>query len=120
MKGFDSPIFQHRKIKSVNPPRDAIGAVKIFPWLVLIFLQIQFLDNLSYAECSSLDDEDRCLNWNEIREMKKDDMEFGSHGCSYTPFGRIELKFLKTELESSKHIIESELGYECKYFALPF
>ena len=52
--------------------------------------------------------------------MKKDDMEFGSHGCSYTPFGRIELKFLKTELESSKQIIESELGYECKYFALPF
>ena len=52
--------------------------------------------------------------------MKKDDLEFGSHGCSYTPFGRIELKFLKTELESSKHIIESELGYECKYFALPF
>ena len=51
--------FFWSKIRSVNPPPDAIGAVKIFPWLVLIFIQIQFLDNLSYAECSSLDDEDR-------------------------------------------------------------
>ena len=75
---------------------------------------------LGYAEGSSLDDEDRCLNWNEIREMKKDDMEFGSHGCSHTSFGRMELKFLKTELERSKNIIESELGCECKYIALPF
>jgi len=29
---------KHRKIKSVNPPPEAIGAVKMFPWLVLIFL----------------------------------------------------------------------------------
>ena len=31
LKGFEFPILQHRKIKSVNPPPDAIGAVKIFP-----------------------------------------------------------------------------------------
>jgi len=25
LKGFEFPILQHRKIKSVNPPSDAIG-----------------------------------------------------------------------------------------------
>lgn len=46
-------------------------------------------------------------------------MEFGSHGCLHTSFGRMELKFLKTELERSKNIIESELGCEYKYIAVP-
>tara|TARA_Y100000590_G_scaffold470608_1_gene666871 strand:- start:12018 stop:12887 length:870 start_codon:yes stop_codon:yes gene_type:complete len=75
---------------------------------------------LGHSESSLFEDQDRCLNWNEIHEMKKNNMQFGSHGCSHTSFKKLESKFLKKELETSKNIIENELGSVCKYIALPF
>jgi len=63
---------------------------------------------------------DRCLSWDEIDIMKKDGMDFGSHGCSHSSLINLSEKEMLFEVSESKKVLESKLSEECLFFALPF
>jgi len=68
----------------------------------------------------SFNKNDRCMNWNEVRELRKHGMEIGSHGKSHLSFKNMSKKQAMKELLDSKEQIESELNIKCNYFSFPF
>ena len=64
--------------------------------------------------------ENRIMNWDEIKEMSKNLIDFGSHGCSHTSFLNQDNHFVDCELLKSKEIIENNLKKKCNFFSFPF
>jgi len=59
------------------------------------------------------------LNWDQIREMKKGEIEFGGHTINHPILSRISLEQAQTEIKGSKERIEKELEQSVFSFAYP-
>jgi len=59
------------------------------------------------------------LTWEQIREMSAAGFEFGSHGCSHRPLGKLSREEVERELRASKEVIEDHLGREVTSLAYP-
>ncbi len=65
-------------------------------------------------------EEDRLmLNWDEVKEMSKAHIEFGSHGMSHRLLTIIELNEVNEELHKSKKIIEEKIEKPIISFSYP-
>ncbi len=60
------------------------------------------------------------LDWDEVREMAKDQIDFGAHTVNHPVMSQMDLKDAKKEILESKRRIEDELEKEVKAFAYPF
>ncbi|MBC7329537.1 polysaccharide deacetylase family protein [bacterium] len=60
------------------------------------------------------------LQWEEIREMSDNGIEFGAHTVSHPLLTRVSLDKAREEIELSKMEIEEKLGKEVKYFSYPY
>lgn len=65
------------------------------------------------------DDKRRILDWQEIEEMHRNGIAFGSHSKTHRIMTRMDIDDIKAELSESKGIIESRLGTKVKAFAYP-
>jgi peptidoglycan/xylan/chitin deacetylase (PgdA/CDA1 family) len=61
----------------------------------------------------------RMLIWEDVLEMNKKGIDFGSHGCSHRIMLGLSDAELKRELTESKNILEKRLGSEVNLFAYP-
>jgi peptidoglycan/xylan/chitin deacetylase (PgdA/CDA1 family) len=59
------------------------------------------------------------MNWDEVREMRRGEIEFGAHTMHHPILTRISLDEVRTEVEGSKSRIEKELGEPVFSFAYP-
>ena len=59
------------------------------------------------------------LNWDEIKEMSNNDIDFGSHTCSHSILTKIDLDSAKKEIINSKKLIEEKLGKPIEVFCYP-
>lgn len=59
------------------------------------------------------------INWDQVREMFHNRIEFGGHTISHPILTRIPLDQVRTEIEGSKLKIEQELGQSIFSFAYP-
>lgn len=59
------------------------------------------------------------INWDEIREMNRSVISFGSHGQSHDLMTDISLEQVKAELVESRRVIEAELSQPIKLFSYP-
>lgn len=59
------------------------------------------------------------MNWDQIREMRDNGIEFGGHTVNHPILSRISLDQAKLEIEKSKADIERELGKHISSFAYP-
>lgn len=59
------------------------------------------------------------MNWDQVREMYKNGIDFGGHTRNHPILSRISLEQAKTEIEGSKNDIEKELGEPVLSFAYP-
>lgn len=59
------------------------------------------------------------LSWEQIEEMRRFGIEFGSHGVRHLDLTRLKLTQLDFELRASKTQIERRLGVEVTAFAYP-
>jgi len=59
------------------------------------------------------------MNWDQVREMQKDGIEFGAHTMHHPILTRITLKQVYEEVKGSKSRIEKELGEPVLSFAYP-
>jgi peptidoglycan/xylan/chitin deacetylase (PgdA/CDA1 family) len=62
---------------------------------------------------------DKCMSWEDVRVMQSSGMEFGSHGCSHSSLAQIPFHEARSEIHSSKNIIEEKIGNACFHFAFP-
>jgi peptidoglycan/xylan/chitin deacetylase (PgdA/CDA1 family) len=60
------------------------------------------------------------LSWNEIKDMARQGIDFGSHTCSHPYLTRIPSLEAEQEIKKSKKIIENNLGQKIKFFSYPF
>jgi peptidoglycan/xylan/chitin deacetylase (PgdA/CDA1 family) len=63
--------------------------------------------------------DNRMLNWDQVIEMTRGGIEFGSHGCSHRILTGLSASEVKEELIHSKKIIEEKLGRIITLFSYP-
>jgi peptidoglycan/xylan/chitin deacetylase (PgdA/CDA1 family) len=61
-----------------------------------------------------------CLTWNEVRELRKYGISFGSHTVSHPQLCGLNAKAVREEVVVSKDTIEQGLGCAVQSFAYPF
>jgi peptidoglycan/xylan/chitin deacetylase (PgdA/CDA1 family) len=61
-----------------------------------------------------------CLTWNEIRELRKYGIDFGSHTVTHPQLHDIDENAVEAEIVNSKLMIEEKLGVEVQSFAYPY
>jgi len=59
------------------------------------------------------------LNWNEIKEMSRNGILFGSHTTSHPILTNISLADAAKEIKNSKSILEKNISKKIKYFSYP-
>lgn len=80
------------------------------------------LDDLeAHAESNSKDIKPArsMLTWEEVDEMNRNGIEFGSHGCSHKILTGLTKDEMEREITESKRVIENKLGKEINLFAYP-
>jgi peptidoglycan/xylan/chitin deacetylase (PgdA/CDA1 family) len=61
-----------------------------------------------------------CLTWNEVRNLSREGVRFGSHTVSHPALYNIAWEEIERELTESKLHLEQELGENVASFAYPF
>jgi peptidoglycan/xylan/chitin deacetylase (PgdA/CDA1 family) len=61
-----------------------------------------------------------CLTWGEVRELRQAGIEFGSHTVNHPKLYELDAAQIRAELETSKAVIEQELGEPICSFAYPY
>ena len=61
-----------------------------------------------------------CLTWNEVRELRKYGISFGSHTVTHPQLSTLDATTVKNEIVNSKQTIEDNLGESVDSFAYPF
>ena len=61
-----------------------------------------------------------CLTWNEIQELHRAGIEFGSHTVHHPELVELPWSEIKLEIQNSKLEIEAHLGVPCATFAYPY
>lgn len=62
---------------------------------------------------------DNHMKWEQMREMHKDGIEFGSHMAHHSNFTKTPIDQIKAELKESKQELEQELGSPVTTFCYP-
>jgi peptidoglycan/xylan/chitin deacetylase (PgdA/CDA1 family) len=60
------------------------------------------------------------LRWEDLRQMAAWGFEIGSHSHSHPDLGKATPEQARTEIFTSRSIIEDRLGQRCRWFAYPF
>jgi peptidoglycan/xylan/chitin deacetylase (PgdA/CDA1 family) len=81
---------------------------------------VRMLLNQSGGPCKAeSSDIDRTLDWEQVLEMDRHGIRFGSHSHAHPILTAIPLEEAAQEIEESKRTLESRLGSECDLFAYP-
>lgn len=62
----------------------------------------------------------KVLSWEEIREMDRYGIEFGSHTRTHPDLTKLSVEKIESEMSESKQAIEDALGRKVETFAYPF
>lgn len=60
------------------------------------------------------------LSWDELRQMRADGVELGSHSDTHRDFGEIDLTRARNEFQRSRDMMQDRLGFTPDVFAIPF
>ena len=60
------------------------------------------------------------LTWEQIREMAKYGISFGSHTVNHPDLTKLDRKYVEYELRSSKETLEDKLGQKVRFLSYPF
>src|SRR5262249_48419387 len=61
-----------------------------------------------------------CMTWKEVRELRSQGMQFGSHTVNHPKLYQLSWKEIESELALSKEQIEQELNERITSFAYPY
>jgi len=90
---------------------DRESAQRLIDYLRSEFLQ--FPSKIMYSEGPKI------LSWEEIKEMRKHNISFGSHSMNHVILTKLPLHEAAYQINKSKRVIEEKLGEEIHSFAYP-
>jgi peptidoglycan/xylan/chitin deacetylase (PgdA/CDA1 family) len=61
-----------------------------------------------------------CLTWSEVRELKRQGIDFGSHTVTHPRLRELSFSAIQDELVNSKEMIEQRLGCRVESFSYPY
>ncbi len=102
-----------------NLYQHAFPVLKRYSCSAMIFLVANYIGKRNYWDISILGKRSYHLNWDQILEMRKSGIMFGSHTMSHRNLTRIDVQGLEYELFESKRILEKYLG-EVDTISYPF
>ena len=82
-------------------------------------LGVVFRQLTSESDDTMADARSAPMSWDQVREMSRNGIEFGSHSVSHSVLSRLEPETLREELEQSKARIEDETGKPVSVLAYP-
>ena len=94
---------------------EAFPILKEYGFPSTVFLPTTYLDNPS-SEFKGRS----CLSWDQVRELHKLGVDFGSHTVTHPDLTVIRLDQLEAEIKLSRERIEHELGIRVDSFSYPF
>ena len=120
--------FSRKNKKIVITFDDGFADNFLFPYEILhnlnlpfiIFLTVNFIGTEKLFSRYKDKERDRFLNWNEVIEMSKNGVEFGSHSLTHSDLTKLEKEEIEKEIIDSKKIIEDKTGKEVKFFCYPY
>ncbi len=74
---------------------------------------------LSEDNCDGPDEPDQMLTWNQVMEMSRDGIEFGTHTVSHPLLTYENAATVERELRLSKQVLEEKLHRKARAFAYP-
>ncbi len=80
---------------------------------------LERLEELVPAGAGSNEGGSSAMGWDQVREMQRSGIEFGSHSVSHPVLSNLEDDALHRELSESRRAIEEQTGAECTVFAYP-
>lgn len=80
-----------------------------------VFLPTGFIENKGLKS-----KEKRTLTWNEVRELHKNGVKFGSHTVTHPQLKFLKKENIEYEIRHSKEAIEDKLGESIDSFSYPF
>ncbi len=86
-----------------------------FGFTAVVYLPTAYIQKTT-ATFKGLD----CLTWNEVRELARAGVLFGSHTVTHPVLKEVGHDQLEAELRDSKSTIENELGHGIDSFAYPY
>jgi peptidoglycan/xylan/chitin deacetylase (PgdA/CDA1 family) len=88
-----------------NNYTDAFHILQKYGFTATIFLTVAYIGTKK-----------NYLDWDQVKEMRKKDFEFGSHTLTHPHLTKIPLEKARLEIEESKKQMESQLGEEVLSF----
>jgi peptidoglycan/xylan/chitin deacetylase (PgdA/CDA1 family) len=85
-----------------------------------IFLPVDFIGTSGSADATARMSQTDFLAWDQIREMSRNGISFGSHAMSHLSLTRLTRREVQHQLESSRATIEDEIGRAVTGFAYPY
>ncbi|MFH1287879.1 MAG: polysaccharide deacetylase family protein [bacterium] len=96
---------------------NAFPILKEFGYKAVFFIVTAFINEESLW---NIEDKEKLVNWDDIKEMFNAGMEFGSHTVSHPLLVKYSRENLFNEIGDSKRTLEKILGTEIVYFSYPF
>jgi peptidoglycan/xylan/chitin deacetylase (PgdA/CDA1 family) len=84
------------------------------------FSATMFLPTAYIATTRALFKGIECMTWDEVRELRKAGIEFGSHTVTHPKLVELNWNDVERELRESKTVMETQLGARVTAFAYPF
>lgn len=94
---------------------EAFPILQKYGFTATMFLPTQFINN----ERSKFKDKE-CLSWNEVRELHRQGLTFGSHTVTHPQLNSLKPNDIEYELRHSKETIEDKIGEPIESFSYPF
>ena len=95
--------------------RDAFPEMHRYGFTATVFLPTAFIG----TEPMQFKGKD-CLTWNEVRELQRAKISFGSHTVNHPQLVSLDAGAVKSEIVNSRKAIEDNLGESVDSFAYPF
>jgi peptidoglycan/xylan/chitin deacetylase (PgdA/CDA1 family) len=85
-----------------------------------MFLPVEFIGTSSKKRVVNRLPGSNFLSWEQVREMGKNGISFGSHTMSHLSLTRLTKKEVKYQLESSRGMLEAEVGAPVMGLSYPY
>ncbi len=93
----------------------AFPVLKEYNFSATVFLPTAFINNAQSRFKGK-----ECLSWNEVRELRREGVCFGSHTVNHLKLINLNNDEIEFELKASKEQIENEIGETITSFSYPF
>lgn len=97
----------------------AFPILKKFNVRALVFLVVNYIGKDNLWDLSMMGKRVRHLTWDEILEMKKWGIEFGSHTMNHRNLTLMNKQEMEYEIFESKRVLDKEVG-QCRSISYPF